>query len=282
MQIAFHPLELILLHTLAWTPSTFYTSWHDLPQKDEKCLQGDNPARLIFYYNQIYCWALIYLSSQMGSTICCLCIFGISWNRETVTLSSIAIGAQLASIVGVWVVRDSISSQRCQWVASAGCRKELGGGAAARALKKPGSWTLRKESPPGSVRYCGGLVLRFSAKPLGSTMIMTFSSDPLALQPPRIYGHLCRGDFLFWKCVPRQLANKCVDYHMLGKLSFPGEFINFDVEWPRLGGKFGLLRNSASSFHWLSSSIFSCSFGCPASVTSPLISTIWCFRAYKP
>ena len=45
-----------------------------------------------------------------------------------------------------------------------------------------------------------------------------------------------------------------------------------------------LLRDSASSFHWLSSSIFSCCclVGCPASVTSPLISTIWCFRAYKP
>ena len=35
------------------------------------------------------------------------------------------------------------------------------------------------------------------------------------------------------------------------------------------------LRDSASSFHWLSSSIFSCSFVCRrASVTSPLISTI--------
>ena len=45
------------------------------------------------------------------------------------------------------------------------------------------------------------------------------------------------------------------------------------------------LRNSASSFHWLSSSIFTycrSSFGCPASVTPPLISTIWCFRPYKP
>ena len=44
------------------------------------------------------------------------------------------------------------------------------------------------------------------------------------------------------------------------------------------------LRNSASSFHWLSSSIFSvCSlFVRPASVTPPLISTIWCFRPYKP
>ena len=44
------------------------------------------------------------------------------------------------------------------------------------------------------------------------------------------------------------------------------------------------LRDSASSFHWLSSSIFSfCRLvGCPASVTSPLSSTIWCFRAYKP
>ena len=43
------------------------------------------------------------------------------------------------------------------------------------------------------------------------------------------------------------------------------------------------LRNSASSFHWLSSSIFSvCLFVRPASVTPPLISTIWCFRPYKP
>ena len=44
------------------------------------------------------------------------------------------------------------------------------------------------------------------------------------------------------------------------------------------------LRNSASSFHWLSSSIFNvCLFVvCPASVTPPLISTIWCFRPYKP
>ena len=43
------------------------------------------------------------------------------------------------------------------------------------------------------------------------------------------------------------------------------------------------LRDSASSFHWLSSSVFSyCSVVRPASVTSPLISTIWCFRAYKP
>ena len=42
------------------------------------------------------------------------------------------------------------------------------------------------------------------------------------------------------------------------------------------------LRNSASSFHWLSSSIFNVrSFGCPASVTPPLISTVWCFRPYK-
>ena len=41
------------------------------------------------------------------------------------------------------------------------------------------------------------------------------------------------------------------------------------------------LRNSASSFHWLSSSIFSYSrlVVHPASVTPPLISTIWCFRA---
>ena len=44
------------------------------------------------------------------------------------------------------------------------------------------------------------------------------------------------------------------------------------------------LRNSASSFHWLSSSIFSCLFVCRPSriVTSPLISTIWRFRPYKP
>ena len=46
------------------------------------------------------------------------------------------------------------------------------------------------------------------------------------------------------------------------------------------------LRDSASSFHWLSSSIFSClsssSFSCPASVTSPLIYTIWFFQPYKP
>ena len=42
-----------------------------------------------------------------------------------------------------------------------------------------------------------------------------------------------------------------------------------------------------SSIHWLSSSIFPCSFVRsfvvrPASVTSPLISTIWCSRPYKP
>ena len=46
-----------------------------------------------------------------------------------------------------------------------------------------------------------------------------------------------------------------------------------------------ILRNSASIFHWLSSSsIFNVrSFVvCPASVTPPLISTIWCFRSYKP
>ena len=43
------------------------------------------------------------------------------------------------------------------------------------------------------------------------------------------------------------------------------------------------LRNSASSFHWLSCSIFTyCSVVCPASVTPSLISTIWCFRPYKP
>ena len=44
------------------------------------------------------------------------------------------------------------------------------------------------------------------------------------------------------------------------------------------------LRNSASSFHWLSSSIFSvcCLFVVrPASVTPPLISTLWRFRPYK-
>ena len=46
-----------------------------------------------------------------------------------------------------------------------------------------------------------------------------------------------------------------------------------------------ILRNSASSFHWLSSSIFNVRcllFVRPASVTPPLISTIWCFRPYKP
>ena len=46
-----------------------------------------------------------------------------------------------------------------------------------------------------------------------------------------------------------------------------------------------VLRNSASSFHRLSSSIFTCLFVvCRPSriVTSPLISTIWCFRPYKP
>ena len=46
-----------------------------------------------------------------------------------------------------------------------------------------------------------------------------------------------------------------------------------------------LLRNSASRFHWLSSSIFNVRLLFvvrPASVTPPLISTIWCFRPYKP
>ena len=44
-----------------------------------------------------------------------------------------------------------------------------------------------------------------------------------------------------------------------------------------------VLRNSASSFHWLSSSIFSCSFVCPSRIVTPdHISTIWCFRPYKP
>ena len=44
------------------------------------------------------------------------------------------------------------------------------------------------------------------------------------------------------------------------------------------------LRNSASSFHWLSSSIFSvcCLFVVrPASVTPPLIFTLWRFWPYK-
>ena len=36
---------------------------------------------------------------------------------------------------------------------------------------------------------------------------------------------------------------------------------------------------SSSSRSWKTSNS---SVGCPASVTSPLISTIWCFRAYKP
>ena len=45
-----------------------------------------------------------------------------------------------------------------------------------------------------------------------------------------------------------------------------------------------IFQNSACSFHWLSSSIFTycSSFGCPASVTPLLISTIWCFGPYKP
>ena len=42
-----------------------------------------------------------------------------------------------------------------------------------------------------------------------------------------------------------------------------------------------LLLLLASSFHWLSSSIFTCS-SFVRSVTPPLISTIWCFRPYKP
>ena len=48
-------------------------------------------------------------------------------------------------------------------------------------------------------------------------------------------------------------------------------------KWTNLG------INETSSFHWLSSSIFTyCLFVCPASVTPPLISTIWCFRPNKP
>ena len=44
-----------------------------------------------------------------------------------------------------------------------------------------------------------------------------------------------------------------------------------------------VLRNSASSFHRLSISYLHCSVvRRPASVTPPLISTIWCFRPYKP
>ena len=48
--------------------------------------------------------------------------------------------------------------------------------------------------------------------------------------------------------------------------------------WPQL-------RNSASSFHWLSSSIFTCLLfvvAWPGSVTPSLVSTIWCFRPYNP
>ena len=38
-----------------------------------------------------------------------------------------------------------------------------------------------------------------------------------------------------------------------------------------------------ASIGWVAlSSVFVCSFGCPASVTPPLISTIWCFRPHKP
>ena len=47
---------------------------------------------------------------------------------------------------------------------------------------------------------------------------------------------------------------------------------------------FNILQHSASSFHGLSSSIFSfCSSFVrrPALVTSPLIPIIWCFQAYK-
>ena len=49
-----------------------------------------------------------------------------------------------------------------------------------------------------------------------------------------------------------------------------------------------VLRNSASSLHWLSSSIFHLHLFVivvvvrSASVTSPLMPTIWCFRPYKP
>ena len=51
---------------------------------------------------------------------------------------------------------------------------------------------------------------------------------------------------------------------------------------------FDILQNSASSFHRLSSSIFTCLLSSfvvrrPSRiVTSPLISTIWCFTPYKP
>ena len=37
-----------------------------------------------------------------------------------------------------------------------------------------------------------------------------------------------------------------------------------------------------ASIGWVALSSVVCSGVCPASVTSPLISTIWCFRAYKP
>ena len=38
-----------------------------------------------------------------------------------------------------------------------------------------------------------------------------------------------------------------------------------------------------ASIGWVAlSSLFVCLFVCPASVTPPLISTIWCFRPYKP
>ena len=77
-------------------------------------------------------------------------------------------------------------------------------------------------------------------------------------------------------------------------LSFQTKQIYLASEFYHLGSNYVqgqgfehcFLRDSASSFHWPSSSIFSyCSFvrlfDRPASVTSPLISTIWCFRAYK-
>ena len=73
----------------------------------------------------------------------------------------------------------------------------------------------------------------------------------------------------------------------LGPLKKPGK--GFTLKgwvrlWPFLRILLPELRNSASSIHWLSSSIFTycLSFVRPASVTPPLISTIWCFRPYKP
>ena len=51
---------------------------------------------------------------------------------------------------------------------------------------------------------------------------------------------------------------------------------------PHATGWIKYLRNSASSFHWLIIFNVRCSVVRPASVTPTLISTVWCFRPYKP